>query len=104
MVLTTLKIKGTVYNEEISKRRDNSRFNKTDYLTDLLGQRWSVVYDIVEPTLIDSAITEILTSVLDRHAPVKTFKGGGGSKKGKQQLSYECLKRIRNRNTLRRIA
>ena len=36
--------------------------------------------------------------------PVKTFKGGGGSKKGKQNLSYECLKRMRNKNSLRRKA
>ena len=104
LILTTVKIKGTVHNEEIFKKRNFSRFNETDYITELLGQRWSKVYDILDPTLIDSAITDLITNVLNKHAPIKTFKGGGGSRKGKINLSQECKQRIRNRNLLRKAA
>ena len=54
LILATLKIKGIVCNEMITRRREYSRFNESDYITDLLGQRWTDVYDIMESTLIDS--------------------------------------------------
>ena len=57
---------------------------------DLLGSKWSEIYDIKDPTLIESAITDIILSVLDKHAPITTFKTGGNKKgKSNQNQIYE---------------
>ena len=37
LILTTLLVKGSVRNVEIVKRRDYSKFNKDNYLLDLMG-------------------------------------------------------------------
>ena len=104
LILATLKIRGSVRNEEIITRRNFSKFNETAYLMDLMGLRWSEIYDIKDPTLNDSAITDRILSVLDIHAPVQTFRVGGRKNDGNKKLSKECLYRIRYRNKLRRQA
>ena len=50
-------------------------------MTDLLGLGWSHIYDLVDPTLIDSAITDNITSILDLHVPVRTFRTGSQKNK-----------------------
>ena len=40
---------------------------------DLIGLKWSEIYDIKDPTLIDSAITDMILSVLDLHYNIKTY-------------------------------
>ena len=58
IVVTTLKTKGNVRHEETVIRRDYSKFNKELYLLDLMGIKWSEVYDIKDPVIINSLITE----------------------------------------------
>ena len=70
---------------------------------DLMGLKWSELYDIKDTTLVDSFITDRILSVLDVQAPIVTFSSGGG-KKGNKNLSKECLFRIKERNKLRRKA
>ena len=77
IIVTTLKTKGLVRNEETVMKRNFSKFNIEAYQTELLGLRWSNIYDIKDPTLIDSFITENILSILDAHAPIKIFKNGG---------------------------
>ena len=103
LILTSLLVKGSVRNIEVIKKRNYSNFNKDNYLMDLLGSRWSDIYDIKDPTLIDTAITDLIVSVLDKHAPIISFKTGG-NKKGNSYLSKECLALIRERNNLRKKA
>ena len=69
-----------------------------------MGIRWSNIYDIKDPTLIDSFITENILSILDVHALIKIFKNGGSKLNENKKLSKECLERIRERNRLRRMA
>ena len=71
MVVTTLKVKGCVRNVETMVKRNFSRFNLEEYKTELLGMKWSDVYDIKDPTLIDSFITDTILEVLNEHAPVQ---------------------------------
>merc|ERR1711873_381230 len=97
-------MKGCVRNEETVVRRNFSKFNLELYQMQLLGIKWSKIYDIKDPTLIDSFITENILEILDVHAPIKTFKMGGGSFKGSKFLSKKCLERIRERKRLRRMA
>ena len=104
LVLTSLLTRGIIRNEEITKRRDLSKFNKESYLMDLMGRKWSSLYDLKDPTLIDTAITDNILEVLNLHAPIRTFKSGGNKSAGNKKLTKECLSRIRNRNMLRRIA
>ena len=66
---------------ETSVRRDYSKFNEKDFKTYLLRLRWSHIYDLVDPTLIDSAIKDNITSILDLHAPVRTFRTGSQKNK-----------------------
>ena len=68
-----------------------------------MSLKWSDVYDIKDPTLIDTFIMDNILTVLDLYAPIKTFKSGG-KKNGNRKLSKECVYKIRNRNKLRRIA
>ena len=84
-ILTTHKTKGSVSNEEVIVKRDFSKFKENEFLMDLLGERWSEVYYLKDPTLIYMAITDILTSVLNKHAPLKTFKIGGNGKDGNKK-------------------
>ena len=58
LILSTVLVKGSVRNLEITKRRNFSNFNKDEYLLDLMGLKWSNIYNLKDPTLIDSAITE----------------------------------------------
>ena len=44
---------------------------KKHYLIDLMGQKWSQVYDLTDPTLIENKITELLLEVLEQYAPLK---------------------------------
>ena len=104
IIVTTLKTKGFVSNEETVVRRNFSQFNAEVYQTELLGLRWSNIYDIKDPTLIDSFITENILSVLNLYAPIKIYKSGGSKYNGNKKYSKECIERIRERNRLRRLA
>ena len=103
IIVTTLKTKGNVVHDEVIVKRNYSKFNREDYLLDLMSLRWTEVYDLKDPTLIDTFITDKLLSVLDKHAPIRTFKTGG-IKNRNRNISKECLQSIRNRNKLRQIA
>ena len=102
MVLTTLMVQGTVRNIETFKKRNFSKFDKESYLMDLMSLKRTNIYDIKDPTLIDSAIHENILSVLDKHAPISTFRTGG--KKRQKILSKGCLEEIKVRNNLRKRA
>ena len=104
LVMTSLLTKGTVRNEETVIRRNFSKFSKEDFVMDLMGLKWSEIYDIKDPTLIDTAITDRIISVLDLHAPTQTYRSGGKKNVGNKKLSKDCLYRISNRNFLRRKA
>ena len=80
------------------------KFNGNEFLTNLLGLKWTHIYNIKNPILIDSAITENITSVLDIHAPVKSFRIGNYKNKTSKNISKECINQILNRNRLRRQA
>ena len=71
-------------------------------MNDLLGLRWTHIYDIKDPTLIDSTIVDNIISVLDVHAPVKFFRTGSQKNKTSRKLSKECIYQIQNRNRMRR--
>ena len=36
-----------------------------------MGQKWSQVYDLTDPTLIENKITELLLEVLEQYSPLK---------------------------------
>ena len=40
-------------------KRYFSNFHKEDYLSDLLGQKWSDIYDLNDPTLNANSITDL---------------------------------------------
>merc|ERR1712240_552904 len=65
---------------------------------------WSKFYNLKDPTLIDSFITDNILEVLNVHAPVQKYKSGGKKYNEGKKLSGECVERIRERNRLRRIA
>ena len=100
MVVTTLKTKGSVRNVETKVKRNYTRFNLEDYKTELLGKRWTKLYDIKDPTLIDSFITDTILEVLNVHAPVLKLKSGGKKYNEGKKLSERCLERIKERNRL----
>ena len=79
MVVTTLKIKGCVRNVETVLKRNFSRFNVEDYRTELSGMKWTKLYDLKDPTLIDTFITDTILEVLNVHAPIQKYKSGGKS-------------------------
>ena len=68
-----------------------------------MGLRWTEIYNIKDPTLIDSAITGNILSILNKHAPIVTFRTGG-KKGGNRNLSKECLDEIKTRNKLKKKA
>ena len=89
IIVTTLKTKGFVRNEETVVRRNFSQFNTEVYQMELLGLKWSNIYDIKDPTLIDSFITDNILSVLNLHAPIKIYKSGGNKHNGNKKYSKE---------------
>ena len=95
MVVTTLKIKGIVRSMETKVKRNYTRFNLEDYKTDLLGMRWTKLYDIKDPTLIDTFITDTILQVLNEHAPLLKLKTGGKKYNEGNKLSERCLERIK---------
>merc|ERR1712082_150193 len=60
VIVTTLKTKGNVVHQEVIVKRNYSKFNREDYLLDLMSLRWTEVYDLKDPTLIDTFITDKL--------------------------------------------
>ena len=104
MVVTTLKVKGCVRNVETVVKRNYSRFNYEEYNIDLLGKNWTGVYDLKDPTLIDSFITDTILEVLNVHAPIQKYQSRGNKYKEGKKLSGECVDRIKERNRLRIIA
>ena len=102
IILTTVLTKGNVSTKEATKRRNYHIFNAENYLTDLMGQKWTQDYNFTDPTLIEDKITELLLNVLDWYAPLKykpKKKSHGGLK-----LSTECLELFKDRNTKKNLA
>ena len=67
-----------------------------------MGQKWSQVYDLTDPTLIENKITELLLEVLEQYAPLKyrpKKKNNTGPK-----LSSKCLELIKDRNEKKNLA
>ena len=71
IILTTVLTNGNVSTKEATKRRNYHKFEAENYLADLMGQKWSQVYNFTDPTLIEDKITELLLYVLDWYAPLK---------------------------------
>ena len=69
IILITVLTNGNVSIKEATKRRNYHKFEAENYLTDLMGQKWSQVYDFTDPTLIENKITELLLNVLGKYAP-----------------------------------
>ena len=98
IILTTVLTKGNVSTTEATKKRDYRNFdkNRKDYLMDLMGQKWSQIYDLMDPTLIENKITELLLDVLEKYAQLKYLpkkKNHTGPK-----LTSKCLDLIKDRN------
>ena len=71
MILSVMKQNGTVGTNCAIKTRDFRHFVKSDFIMELLGTNWSVIYDLCDPTLIASKITQFLCEPLNKMAPIK---------------------------------
>ena len=53
------------------KKRCFKNFNETAYLNDLSNLNWNVVYTLHDPNSMWDKWLNLLTSVIDKHAPIK---------------------------------
>ena len=102
IILTTLLLKGSISTREATRTRNYKNFDVKAYLADLMGQKWSLVYNYTDPTLIDNQITYLLMFVLEQYAPM-TYKPKRKSYDG-IKLSPECLDLIKTKNQLKFLA
>ena len=91
--------KGNVSTKEATKKETITilmKKRKKDYLIDLKGQKWSQVYDLTDPTLIENKITELLLEVLEQYSPLK-YRPKKRKNTG-PKLSSKCLELIKDRS------
>lgn len=102
IILTTLLTKGNISTKEATRTRNYKNFDVSNYLADLMGQPWSLVYNHTDPTLIDDKITYLLMYVLEQYAPM-TYKPKRKNYEG-LKLSTECLELIKTKNQMKFLA
>ena len=71
VIITTLKVKGSVNVSETYFCRNLRNLNEEDFKLDLWGQRWMEVYQLNNVNYIVSKIFELFLEILNKHIPRK---------------------------------
>ena len=58
LILSVHKLNGNVFTKTSIKSRDFRKFVKEEFILELCGLNWSEIYDIEDPTIIATSITE----------------------------------------------
>ena len=103
LILATVKIEGKVKTQETTNSRNFRNFDGNYFLIEMLGLKWTEIYQHYYPTIIASIITNNITSILDKMTPRK-LRTINGEVKNKLSVSKECLSMIRERNRLKKRA
>ena len=77
LILTKLKIYGTVKCREATNNRDYSNFNEHQFKLDLLGPRWTEIYSETDVKVATTKIANIFTEILKKNAPKNIEIRGG---------------------------
>ena len=99
LIMTKVRIKGKVKTNEKTISRDFKLFDQNNFNFELSKLPWDEVYNITDPTLIANKIMEFFTSVLNKHAPLKSKNKN--CSKGTLKLSKGCLNKIKERDKIK---